>query len=241
VDASQGARCHRSLPHRGTGWSSGSVQSAAAISHLLQLMRSRHCPKCQGNARASGWPRARLSYCRALLPYRLHAAHELSALALGTSGCSTICSSAQAPQRCSNWLVSQAPRSRYRRSWCAPYLGRTFSIILMSTTSFPPAAWLPTAPDGSIPRADSSCRPRTEPRLPRQVRRRTEATRRSEQASVHGAQQYLATPGCFANFLRQLFRQDWVVYAKPPFGGAEHVLNYLARYTHRVAISNIDS
>ena len=33
-------------------------------------------------------------------------------------------------------------------------------------------------------------------------------------------------------------RQDWVVYAKPPFGGAEHVLNYLARYTHRVAISN---
>jgi hypothetical protein len=35
-----------------------------------------------------------------------------------------------------------------------------------------------------------------------------------------------------------LFQQDWVVYAKPPFGGAEHVLNYLARYTHRVAISN---
>ncbi len=29
-----------------------------------------------------------------------------------------------------------------------------------------------------------------------------------------------------------------MVYAKPPFGGAEHVLNYLARYTHRVAISN---
>jgi hypothetical protein len=54
----------------------------------------------------------------------------------------------------------------------------------------------------------------------------------------HGSQQYLATPGCFSSFLQQLFRQDWVVYAKPPFGGAEHVLNYLARYTHRVAISN---
>jgi hypothetical protein len=54
----------------------------------------------------------------------------------------------------------------------------------------------------------------------------------------HGSQQYLAVPGCFATFLRQLFRQDWVIYAKPPFGGAEHVLNYLARYTHRVAISN---
>jgi hypothetical protein len=54
----------------------------------------------------------------------------------------------------------------------------------------------------------------------------------------HGSQQYLTASGCFPNFLRQLFRQDWVVYAKPPFGGAEHVLNYLARYTHRVAISN---
>jgi len=54
----------------------------------------------------------------------------------------------------------------------------------------------------------------------------------------HGSLEQLASPGAFSNFLRQLFRQDWVVYAKPPFGGAEHVLNYLARYTHRVAISN---
>ena len=33
-------------------------------------------------------------------------------------------------------------------------------------------------------------------------------------------------------------RMEWVVYAKRPFGGPEHVLKYLARYTHRVAISN---
>jgi hypothetical protein len=32
--------------------------------------------------------------------------------------------------------------------------------------------------------------------------------------------------------------KEWVVYAKPPFGSPEHVLKYLARYTHRVAISN---
>jgi len=36
----------------------------------------------------------------------------------------------------------------------------------------------------------------------------------------------------------ELFRDDWVVYSKQPFGGSEHVLHYLARYTHRVAISN---
>jgi hypothetical protein len=53
-----------------------------------------------------------------------------------------------------------------------------------------------------------------------------------------GALQPLRRRETFHSFLRTLFRQDWVVYAKPPFGGPEHVLHYLARYTHRVAISN---
>jgi hypothetical protein len=48
----------------------------------------------------------------------------------------------------------------------------------------------------------------------------------------------LAQDRTFRSFLRSLFRQDWVVYAKPPFGGPEYVLHYLARYTHRVAMSN---
>jgi predicted Zn-ribbon and HTH transcriptional regulator len=54
----------------------------------------------------------------------------------------------------------------------------------------------------------------------------------------HGPCLALGDAKAFAAFLRTLFRQDWVVYAKPPFGGPEHVLHYLARYTHRVAISN---
>jgi len=48
----------------------------------------------------------------------------------------------------------------------------------------------------------------------------------------------LAEPKIFAASLRPLFRKDWVVYAKRPFGGPEYVLQYLGRYTHRVAISN---
>src|SRR5215468_8780800 len=48
----------------------------------------------------------------------------------------------------------------------------------------------------------------------------------------------LAQPKTFAAWLRPLFRTDWVVYAKRPFGGPEYVLQYLGRYTHRVAISN---
>jgi hypothetical protein len=53
-----------------------------------------------------------------------------------------------------------------------------------------------------------------------------------------GSLQPLATEKAFRAFLRPLFRQDWIVYAKRPFGGPEHVLYYLARYSHRVAISN---
>ena len=58
------------------------------------------------------------------------------------------------------------------------------------------------------------------------------------QLSFHGDWKLLAQPKTFCAWLRPLFRKDWVVYAKRPFGGPEHVLRYLGRYTHRVAISN---
>jgi len=48
----------------------------------------------------------------------------------------------------------------------------------------------------------------------------------------------LATPAAFAAHLRPLRSIEWVVYAKRPFGGPQQVLDYLGRYTHRVAIAN---
>jgi len=48
----------------------------------------------------------------------------------------------------------------------------------------------------------------------------------------------LAERHAFAARIRSLRKIDWVVYAKPPFGGPEQVLAYLARYTHRAAIAN---
>jgi len=56
--------------------------------------------------------------------------------------------------------------------------------------------------------------------------------------NFRGDLKLLAQPKIFAAWLRTLFRKDWVVYSKPPFGGPQHVLRYLGRYTHRVAISN---
>lgn len=48
----------------------------------------------------------------------------------------------------------------------------------------------------------------------------------------------LSEPQAFAAYLAPLRKKEWIVYAKPPFGGPEAVLAYLSRYTHRVAISN---
>ncbi len=48
----------------------------------------------------------------------------------------------------------------------------------------------------------------------------------------------LAAPEAFARLKADLVKKDWIVYCKPPFGGAEQVFKYLGRYTHRVGISN---
>src|SRR3989475_2179848 len=59
-----------------------------------------------------------------------------------------------------------------------------------------------------------------------------------QQLNFSGDLSLLDQPKIFAAWLRPLFRKDWIVYCKPPFGGPEYVLQYLGRYTHRVAISN---
>jgi hypothetical protein len=58
------------------------------------------------------------------------------------------------------------------------------------------------------------------------------------QLAFHGQQRHLEDPARFRHLLAALREKEWVVYAKPPFGGPEIVLKYLARYTHQVAISN---
>jgi hypothetical protein len=83
--------------------------------------------------------------------------------------------------------------------------------------------------------------------LPIQVLRRVfrgkfvaglKSTFQHHQLHLSGDLTLLAQPKIFAAWLRPLFRKDWIVYSKPPFGGPEYVLQYLGRYTHRVAISN---
>ncbi|MDV7146011.1 IS91 family transposase [Tropicimonas sp. TH_r6] len=56
--------------------------------------------------------------------------------------------------------------------------------------------------------------------------------------SFHGDREELADGDAFTAWLAPFRKAEWVIYAKPPFGGPEAVLAYLSRYTHRVAISN---
>jgi Putative transposase/Transposase zinc-binding domain len=58
------------------------------------------------------------------------------------------------------------------------------------------------------------------------------------QLGFHGLLQHLGQQQNFLPWLNRMVRSEWVVYAKPPFGGPHQVLKYLARYTHRVAITN---
>jgi hypothetical protein len=67
---------------------------------------------------------------------------------------------------------------------------------------------------------------------------RLQAAFDADQLRFFGALASLATRGLFAACLRPLRAIPWVVYAKRPFGGPEQVLDYLARYTHRAAIAN---
>lgn len=54
----------------------------------------------------------------------------------------------------------------------------------------------------------------------------------------HGQLQELRDTAAWLRTITKVRRKEWVVYARPPFGGPLQVLKYLARYTHRVAISN---
>lgn len=64
------------------------------------------------------------------------------------------------------------------------------------------------------------------------------AAHRRGELTFAGRLQPLNSYPAFKSWLSPLYAKDWVVYAKPPWNGPEHVLKYLARYTHRVAIAN---
>jgi hypothetical protein len=203
--------------------------------------RNRHCPRCQGNARAR-WLAARSAELLPV-PY-FHIVftlpHEFSALILGN-------------KRLLYDLLFRASAATLLEVARDPkYFGAEIGFLGVLHTwgqnlehhphihYIVPAGGL--AADGSR-WIDSSRRFFLPVKALSKIFREKFCDQLSEllpqdRLQFHGSLEQLASPGSFSHFLCQLREKDWVVYAKPPFGGADHVLNYLARYTHRVAISN---
>jgi hypothetical protein len=202
---------------------------------------NRHCPKCQGNARLR-WLAARE---RELLPTRyVHAVftlpRELASLAL------------QNKKVIFNLLFHASAETLLEVARDPRHLGAEIGFFTVLHTwdqrlQFHPYAHCVLAAGGLSPghtRWISSSRRFF---LPIKVLSRVfrgkfvaglKAVFRAGTLQFHGSVLHLAEPRAFAAWLRTLFRHDWVVYAKRPFGGPEHALRYLGAYTHRVAISN---
>ena len=210
--------------------------------------RNRHCPKCQALARARWLERE----ADLLLPVEYHHVvftlpAEVAELALAN------------PQACYDALFQAAAATLRDVAANPKHVGAQLGVLLVLHTwgqnlhhhphvhGVVSGGGLSCAERGVVDAAPRwrSCRPGF--LLPVRVLSRVfrgkylELLRAAfDQGRLRfpGRLQRLADAPAFGAWLTPWYRKDWVVYAKRPFGGPAQVLKYLARYTHRVAISN---
>jgi hypothetical protein len=210
--------------------------------------RNRHCPKCQAATRAQ-WLERQAGH---LLPVEYHHVvftlpHALGPLAL------------QNPRRVYALLLRTAWETVQELAADPHYLGAMVGLLAVLHTwgqtlchhphvhcvvtggglacdvggqLTEPARWLACRPGFFLP-------VRVLSRLFRgKFLAGLQAAHAAGGLTCTGQLAALGERAAFAAWLTPLYAQEWVVYAKAPFGGPEVVLKYLARYTHRVAISN---
>ncbi len=203
--------------------------------------RNRHCPRCQGNARRR-WLKARE---QELLPTRyVHAVftlpRELALLALQNkrliydllfhASAETLLEIARDPRH----LGAEIGFFSVLHSWNQRLQFHPHIHCVLAAGGLAPdhSRWISARRSFFLPIGV----------LSRVFRGKFVAALKTAfcegTLQFHGDLAPLTEPRTFASWLRLLFRHDWVVYSKRPFGGPEHVLRYLGAYTHRVAISN---
>jgi hypothetical protein len=203
--------------------------------------RNRHCPKCQANAR-DRWLAARsrelLPTCYVHVVFTLP--QQLALLALQNkreiysllfrASAETLLTVARDPQH----LGAEIGFFSVLHTWNQQLLHHPHVHCVVPAGGLSPdhSRWIPASVNFFLPVKV----------LSRVFRGKfVEGLRELHsqgKLGFHGALSHLQSPSAFAAMLRGLFRSEWVVYCKRPFGGAEHVLHYLGAYTHRVAISN---
>jgi hypothetical protein len=222
----------------------GHVDACSRCGHRaisFNSCRNRHCPKCQANAR-DRWLAARE---RDLLPTRyVHVVftlpHQLGPLALQNkqevysllfrASAETLLQVARDPKH----LGAEIGFFSVLHTWNQQLLfhPHIHCVVPAGGLAADHTRWIPGRHNFFLPVKV----------LGRVFRGKFVAGLRELHAAgklgFHGGLAPLQAPQAFAAMLRPLFRSDWVVYSKRPFGGAEHALRYLGCYTHRVAISN---
>jgi hypothetical protein len=204
--------------------------------------RNRHCPKCQTLARAQ-WLEERQAE---LLPVGYFhnvftLPHELNDLAaanqrvvyglLFRSVAATVQSFAADPQY---GLGGQAGFTAVLHTWDQKLLYHVHlhCVIAGGALSRDGQRWIPARRNYLFPvrKLSSAFRSRFLKGLQQAFER--------DQLVFPGRLAALAQAAALTALLARLAAKDWVVYSQPPFGGPDKVLEYLSRYTHRVAISN---
>jgi len=203
--------------------------------------RNRHCPKCQANAR-DRWIQARekellptryvhmvFTLPRQLSPLALQNKREIYALLFRASA-ETLLEVASDPKR----LGAEIGFFSVLHTWNQKLEHHPHVHCVVPSGGLAPdhSRWIDSQPNFFLP----------VPVLRKVFRGKFVDGLRELHAQhklgFHGALAGLENPKAFAAWLRPLFRSQWVVYSKRPFGGAQHALRYLGQYTHRVAISN---
>jgi len=203
--------------------------------------RNRHCPKCQGSAQA-GWLEARQTEALPV-PY----AHVVFTLPQALAPLAL-----QNPRVVYDRLLRTAARTLQDVAQNPRHLGARLGFFAILHTWGQTLVHHPhvhcVVPAGGLDDDGQTWKPcRPGFFLPVRVLSRVfrgkfvaalkEAFREGE-LEFQGRLARHRSPAAFQRLLHEACRTEWVVYAKPPFEGPEHVLAYLARYTHRVAISN---
>jgi hypothetical protein len=235
----------RAIEHCRTAALGGHVDSCSQCGHRaisFNSCRNRHCPKCQVNAR-SKWVKLRADE---VLPVKyFHVVftlpHELSGLALRNKRALY----ELLFRTCSETLLEIAADPKH----LGAQIGFLSILHTWGQNLLHHAHLHCVVPAGGLAQDRSSWKRTHRPNFFLPVRVLSKVFRgkflegleeafASGQLVFCGSVQQLADAKQFQRLLDRLSRKKWVVYAKPPFGGPEHVLQYLARYTHRVAISN---
>lgn len=202
--------------------------------------RDRHCPKCQTLAKER-WVEARTVELLPVPYFHLvfTLPHEINSLAQGNpkviyhllfqAASETLQSFGRDPK----WLGGEIGITMVLHTW-GQNLSQHLHVhcVVSGGALAPDGRWIPTKRGFLFPVRALSVVFRAK------YLEALQGAFEAGQLDFAGETTALAAPSAFRAFVTKLRAKDWVVYAKPPFGGPEAVLRYLGRYTHRIAIGN---